>query len=130
MGDDMLQAMALADASVHLHAVSMIQSRLASNVKALMVINVRFVIFRGSLSLFVVRAPNTGALQDRCMEEVNTPLGLDFDHTQMLVLVTSELFRLSHDLMFRHRGLEDALSARNKQDSKRKRYDRLTVCCP
>lgn len=61
------------------------------------------------------------------MEEVNTPLGLDFDHTQMLVLVTSELFRLSHDLMFRHKGLEDALAARNKQESKRKRYDRLKV---
>lgn len=61
------------------------------------------------------------------MEEVNTPLGLDFDHTQMLVLATSELFRLSHDLSFRHRGLEDALSARNKQESKRKRYDRLKV---
>lgn len=37
----MLQAMALADASVHLHAVSMIQSRLASNVKSLMILNVR-----------------------------------------------------------------------------------------
>lgn len=45
MGDDILLSMALADASVHLHALSMIQSRLAANVKSLMILNVRDILY-------------------------------------------------------------------------------------
>lgn len=61
------------------------------------------------------------------MDELNSPVGLDFDHTQKLVLASSELFRLSHELHQRHDGLEKAISRRAKGETKRKRYDEMKV---
>lgn len=68
-------------------------------------------------------------LQDKCMDELNSPYGLDFDSTQQLVLASSELFRLSHDLRQRHDGLDDAISKRVRGDTKRNRYDQMKVFC-
>lgn len=61
------------------------------------------------------------------MDELNSPYGLEFDDTQQLVLASSELFRLSHDLNRCHDGLETAISTRVKGETKRKRYDQMKV---
>ena len=61
------------------------------------------------------------------MDQLKDPFGLDPDSTQELVLATSETFRLGHQLLAIHKGLEDTLDARNNPQSRRKRYDRMKV---
>eukprot|EP00892_Ulva_mutabilis_P002192 jgi/Ulvmu1/11974/UM082_0053.1 len=91
----------IADASVHLHGICAVQARLASIVG----------------SLFTIK--------DKCMDEINSPFGLDFDSTQQLVLASSELFRLSHQLHQCHAGLENVISNRCKGETKRNQYDQM-----
>lgn len=68
-------------------------------------------------------------LQDKCMDELKSPSGLDFDSTQQLVLASSELFRLCHELRQRHDGLDEAISTRVRGETKRIRYDQMKVSC-
>ena len=64
------------------------------------------------------------------MATLNDPFGLDPDSTQRLVLTTAETFRLAQQLLETHKGLDEALLARNSAQSKRRRYDRMRVRCP
>ena len=69
------------------------------------------------------------ALQDKNMETLTSPFGMDAESTQRLVLATAELFRLAQSLKLKQKGLEDALTKRNNTQSRRARFDRMRVRC-